>query len=91
MPEGWKLSKAQQWLATCTGVVLAGAPFTPLSHYMEESLMDLITVHPVLAGCLMGGHFLFSVLVVRFLFLNVLDPKRFSQNPPPSPPSGLSS
>ena len=80
-PKFKMLSKYQQWLVTGVGVVLAGAPFTPLSHYMEESLMELLPTHPLIAGTIMLGHLGVSVFLIRFLLLKVLDPRRFHRRP----------
>jgi uncharacterized protein YbcC (UPF0753/DUF2309 family) len=77
MDKRWKLSKVGQWLTTAGIVVLAGAPFTPLSHYFEEVLMDLLPTQPYLAGLLMAAHFTASVLLVRLLLVKVLDTNRF--------------
>jgi len=71
------LTKLQQWLATGLIVILAGAPFTPLSHFLEEELMELLKTHPVLAFSLTVAHFSVSVVLIRFLFLNILDARRF--------------
>lgn len=71
------LSKMQQWLMTGLCVVVAGAPYTPFSHYLEEFLRELLPTHPVLAGAVMIGHFTVSVFVIRFLFLHVLHARRF--------------
>lgn len=73
----WDLSKWQQWGMTALLVSFAGAPFTPFSHWLEEWLTELLPTHPYLAGLVMVGHFAVSVILVRFLFLNVLDTKRF--------------
>ncbi len=73
----WKLSKLQQWLVTGLIVVLAGAPFTPLTHYIEEVLMHLLHTQPYIAAFLMLLHFVTSVVLIRFLFINVLDGRRF--------------
>ena len=80
LPMSVRLSKFQQWSITGAGVVLAGLPFTPVSHALEEHLMHLLHTQPWLAGSLMAGHFAFSVLTIRFLLLNVLNVRRFSSN-----------
>eukprot|EP01102_Stenamoeba_stenopodia_P000183 TRINITY_DN10145_c0_g1_i1.p1 TRINITY_DN10145_c0_g1~~TRINITY_DN10145_c0_g1_i1.p1 ORF type:complete len:296 (+),score=58.39 TRINITY_DN10145_c0_g1_i1:488-1375(+) len=77
MKEPWKLTKLQQWLVTAVIVVLAGAPFTPLSHWLEEKLIHLLQTDPENAFYLMLFHFAISVILIRFLFLNVLDARRF--------------
>jgi len=73
----WELTKLQQWSITAVCVVLAGAPFTPVSHYLEELIMHLLPSHPYLAGAIMMAHFLSSVVLIRFLLLNVLSARRF--------------
>lgn len=72
MKEPKKLSNIQQSLVTAAGVVLAGFPYTPLAESFEHLLIDMLPESPFMAGCLMAAHFGFSVIVVRFLFLNVL-------------------
>jgi hypothetical protein len=76
-PAKSKLTKFQQWAATGLIVVLAGIPFTPVSHYKEHVLMELLPTHPTLAGAIMVLHFGISVALIRFLFLNVLNTRRF--------------
>ena len=71
------LNKFTQWLVTGTCVVLAGAPFTPLSHYMENLLMDLLQTQPALAGLIMVVHFGISVMLIRYLLVSVLHRRRF--------------
>lgn len=78
----WKLTKIQQWLVTGVSVVLAGAPFTPLSHYTEEMLMEMLQTQPYLAGAFMAGYFAFSVVLIRFLFVKVLSIQRFRRQLP---------
>jgi len=73
----WKLTKFQQWLATGVIVVLAGAPLMPLSHFIEKLLMELLPTQPYLALFIMLLHFTISVVLIRFLFLNVLNARRF--------------
>jgi len=77
MSKKWKPTKAQQWLATSVSVVLAGLPFTPVSHHLDAWLMELLPTNPYLAGAVMFGHFTFSVVLIRFLLLNVLNTHRF--------------
>lgn len=74
-----KFTKFQQWFVTALIVVIAGAPFTPLSHWLEENLIELLPTHPALAAFLMITHFAISVIAIRFLFLNVLDVSRFQR------------
>ena len=71
------LSRLQQWVVTAAGVVIAGAPFTPLSHALEEAIVELLHSAPWAAGGLMAAHFAVSVMVVRFLFVSVLTSQRF--------------
>lgn len=73
----WELTRFQQWSATGAIVTLAGAPFTPLSHYLEEFLMELLPTQPYIAGGIIVAHFGLSVILMRFLFLNVLNARRF--------------
>ena len=77
--------KYVQWLVTGLCIILAGAPFTPVSHYMEELLMELLPTQPVLAGLIMFGHFAASVILFRFVLLNVLHHRRFKQPFAPLP------
>jgi len=72
-----QLSKLQQWLVTSVCVILAGAPFTPISHFMEKWLEELLPTHPFSAGMIMLAHFALSVVLIRFLLLNVLHTRRF--------------
>lgn len=72
-----KLSRWQQWALTGAGVVVAGAPFTPISHSLHQALEALLPVHPAAAGAIMLTHFVLSVVVVRALFVYVLRPHRF--------------
>ncbi len=85
-----KLSKYQQWIATAVIAVLAGAPFTPVSHFLEHTLMEMLPTNPGLAAAIMMGHFAFSVVLIRLLFLKVLDARRFHRSSrrstPKSPP-----
>jgi hypothetical protein len=85
----WDLSRAQQWAVTAAGVVLAGLPYTPVSHGLEHAILELLPEQPALAGALMAGHFVVSVLVVRTLLVSVLTPRRFRL--PPTPPATPSS
>lgn len=74
-------SKFEQWLVTGASIVLAGAPFTPVSHYMEHWLMELLETHPIFAGLIMIGHFALSVFLIRFVLLYVLHKRRFNKKP----------
>lgn len=76
------LTKLQQWGVTGLIVALAGAPFTALSHFKEELLMDLLHTHPAWAAGIMVGHFTLSVILIRFLFLNILNARRFQRDRP---------
>lgn len=80
-----KLTRVGQWVATSVIVVLAGLPFTPVSHYFEELVSNLLQSHPWTAVGLMFGHFVVSVLLIRFLFMKVLRVNRFSGTKPPQP------
>lgn len=71
------LSRNQQWLVTAGGVTIAGAPFTPLCHELEHTLVELLPTNPALAGSIMLGQFGVSLLVMRFLFTKVLNSNRF--------------
>lgn len=72
-----QLSKMQQWGITAAGAVLAGMPFTGLTEMMDHWLMDLLLEHPIQAVSFMILHFTVSVLIMRFLFVVVLNSKRF--------------
>jgi hypothetical protein len=67
----------QQWLATLVVVFIAGAPFTPLSHWLEHKLMHYAEEDIVMFCALAFGHFVISVLLVRYLFVRVLSAHRF--------------
>jgi uncharacterized membrane protein len=71
------LSKWQQWLFTSVGVVLAGLPFTPLAHAKEELLIHLLNAAPELAVMAECAMLVVSVMLIRFLFVNVLSSRRF--------------
>jgi hypothetical protein len=71
------MTRFQQWAVTTVSVVLAGAPFTPVSHYLDELLMELLPTHPLVAGMIMLGHFALSVVLIRFLLVDVLHTRRF--------------
>ena len=74
----WSLSRVQQWVLTCVGVVIAGLPFTPLSHALEETLLELLHTNPWLAGGIMMTHFAVSVITIRMIFVSVLSSSRFT-------------
>ena len=80
----FKFSKWQQFAVTALCVTLAGAPFTPLSYYFEHDIMEMLQMRPVLASLLLAGHFAFSVMTIRFVFVNVLRSSRFKR-PGPGP------
>lgn len=73
----WNLSKIQQWALTSVCVVLAGAPFTPFSHYLDELLIEMLPTHPFVSSAIMFGHVVFSVVLMRFVFVHVLYSGRF--------------
>lgn len=83
----WDLSRPQQWAATAVGVVLAGLPYTPVAHGLEEAILELLPTQPALAGGLMAAHFVVSVLLVRTLLVSVLTQRRFRPPTPPVTPS----
>lgn len=75
-----RLSKWQQWGITSVVVVLAGLPFTPLAHAKEELLIHLLNTAPAVAmlvECLLLAA---SVILIRFLFVNVLSARRFHKH-----------
>ena len=74
-----KFNKWQQWLVTACGVVLVGAPYTPVSHFLEEYSMELLPWHPFVASALMLAHAGASVVIIRFLLLRVLHARRFNK------------
>jgi NADH:ubiquinone oxidoreductase subunit 5 (subunit L)/multisubunit Na+/H+ antiporter MnhA subunit len=76
----WDLSKFQQWLLTGACVVLAGAPFTPFSSYLDHLLIEWLHVHPFLAFFVMFGHFVFSLVLIRFVLVRVLSSHRFRKH-----------
>jgi hypothetical protein len=72
-PTDWAPRPWQRRLLVAAGVVVAGAPLTPLSHALEEFLMQqLPSTHPELAVPVMGAHLLVSVATLRLLLLHVL-------------------
>jgi len=75
----WPLSKAQQWILTALLVVLSGAPFTPLSHWMEHELMDLLVSSPWTALLCMLLQLGVAVVAIRMLLVNVLTRHRFTR------------
>jgi len=77
-PKPWKLTKFQQWFITGTCVIIAGIP-SPLTHVAEEYLMEILPHQPYLAGTLMFGQFVISLVLIRFLFVAVLNARRFHQ------------
>ena len=82
----WKFTKLQQWIVTAIAVILAGAPFTPFSEYLDHWLEELLPTHPYAAAALMIAHFTISVCIIRVLFLNVLHARRFRKLPTKSLP-----
>eukprot|EP00457_Paulinella_chromatophora_P000426 gb/GEZN01000426.1/.p1 GENE.gb/GEZN01000426.1/~~gb/GEZN01000426.1/.p1 ORF type:complete len:1268 (+),score=118.32 gb/GEZN01000426.1/:298-4101(+) len=73
----YKLTKFQQYLMTGLTCGLVAAPFTPLYYFKEEILMNLLQTEPFLALAIMASHYACSVVLIRFLFLKVLDARRF--------------
>lgn len=76
------LSRAQQWALTAVGVVVAGAPFTPLAHGLDEAIVHLLHTAPLAAAGLMVSHFAVSVMTIRFIFVSVLTSQRFRRTFP---------
>lgn len=76
------LSRVQQWALTVIGVVVAGAPFTPLAHGLDEAIVHLLHSSPWAAAGLMLSHFAVSVMTVRFIFVSVLTSQRFRRTFP---------
>lgn len=72
-----KWTRPRRWLATSVAVTLAGAPYTPFSHALDGLVTELLHTHPLLAGSLMTAHFASSVVIIRFLLMNVLHSPRF--------------
>jgi hypothetical protein len=72
-PSDWAPRPWQRRLLVAAGVVVAGAPLTPLSHALEEFLMQqLPSAHPELAVPVMAAHLVVSVATLRLLLLHVL-------------------
>ena len=71
------LPPAMQWAAKGVGVTVAGIPFTPVADALDESLIHLLPTDPTLAGAIMVSHYCLSIATIRFLFLGVLDDRRF--------------
>lgn len=71
------LTKEQQWGATGLLVGVAGAPFTPLAHFWEDTMMNMLHTGPLEAVSLMGLHVALSTVLVRYVLSNVLDFRRF--------------
>lgn len=74
----WNFSKWQQWAITTVVVILAGFPYTPVMSWFEHLVLELIATHPWMAAGLMFGHFVFSVVLFRFLLMHVLNANRFA-------------
>lgn len=70
-------TKKQQWAITTIAVILAGFP-SPLSYAVENYLIDNLTVNPLLCAGIIGTQFVLSVILIRFLFMVVLHPSRFT-------------
>jgi hypothetical protein len=73
LPCGPNLEGYPDLSVTAACIILAGAPFTPVSDYQETVLTELIQTH----GINMVLHFGVAVLLMRFLFVHVLHPRRF--------------
>jgi hypothetical protein len=72
-------SKLQQWFITAAVILLAGFPVSPISHYLDEWLMEILPERPYLGGTILLIQFLVSVSLIRYLFVHVLNPRRFKR------------
>lgn len=81
----FKLSKRQQWGATISLAVLAGAPYTPLSHTLESVVSKLLITDPFIGVALMLGHGAISVMLIRFLFVKIISERQHHQSSLRSP------
>jgi uncharacterized protein len=72
LPQQLHLTKWSRWAVVSGGLTVAGLPFTPLSHAVEEYLLYLLPVHPAAASAIMLGHAAVSILTMRFLLVSVL-------------------
>lgn len=72
-----KLGKVPQWLLTFVLVVLAGMPFTPVSQFNDQVLMDLLHTSPYKAIPAMVFFVLSSTCLFWFVMAYVLDERRF--------------
>jgi formate hydrogenlyase subunit 3/multisubunit Na+/H+ antiporter MnhD subunit len=69
-----------QQVSTTVGIAtFAGFPLTPVSHWLEHTMMELLVTDPHLAAVLGLSHCAASVVLIRFLFSRVLDVGRFKQ------------
>jgi hypothetical protein len=73
------LNKTQQWIATSIAVILSGAPFTPYSHYLEHTLIEMFPNHPYIASLIIFGQYIFSVVLIKTVFTNILAQRRFHE------------
>ena len=78
--EKLRLNRFQRWTIASVAIVLAGAPLTPFSHALDEWIVSLIEQNYGWAAFgIMAAHFGVSVLLIRFLLLNVLSARRFKK------------
>jgi NADH:ubiquinone oxidoreductase subunit 5 (subunit L)/multisubunit Na+/H+ antiporter MnhA subunit len=74
----FQMSKFLQWMLVIPLVVLAGMPFTPVERDRDRFFTGLLnSSHHFQAGFLMALDVVMSTLLMRFVFANVLDAKRF--------------
>jgi hypothetical protein len=74
-----ELSKASQYSLTILFVMLAGAPFSPLTNYNDQAIMELLHINPYPAVALMVLSVVISTSLFWILMAKVLDPKRFRE------------
>lgn len=77
MPRPWDLSRLQKVALTTGCLLVSGAPFTPVYREMEHDIMMLLTTNPEMAALVMAGQLGLSVVLMRFLFFNVLESRQF--------------
>jgi len=71
-------STFKQWMVAIPVVVLAGMPFTPVENLKDRVVtVDFLLDHPIQAACYLALNAVVSTVLIRFIFANVLDPKRF--------------
>eukprot|EP00746_Dinoflagellata_sp_MGD_P038103 gnl/MRDRNA2_/MRDRNA2_191683_c0_seq1.p1 gnl/MRDRNA2_/MRDRNA2_191683_c0~~gnl/MRDRNA2_/MRDRNA2_191683_c0_seq1.p1 ORF type:complete len:504 (-),score=67.69 gnl/MRDRNA2_/MRDRNA2_191683_c0_seq1:47-1432(-) len=71
------LGKNSQWFVTSILVVLAGAPFTPLTTLSDHIIVRALHTKPWEGAILMLLSILVSTALMWFVMARILDPRRF--------------